>query len=41
MLFSLLSHKGIIGSIEKLYNGGNYPVAIIIALFSVYPAIKH
>ncbi len=33
--------KGIIGSIEKLYSTGNYPVAIVIALFSVLiPAIK-
>lgn len=33
--------KGIIGSIEKLYNMGNYPVAITILLFSVIiPAVK-
>ena len=33
--------KGIIGSVEKLYNMGNYPVAFTILLFSVIiPAIK-
>jgi len=33
--------KGIIGSIEKLYSMGNYPVAIVILLFSVViPSIK-
>jgi hypothetical protein len=33
--------KGILGSVEKLYNMGNYPVAFTILLFSVIiPSIK-
>jgi len=36
-----LESKGILGSIEKLYDSGNYPVAIAIFLFSVLiPTIK-